>query len=306
MVANTVLGTRVEQGILVDGSPGIVLADNVVTAPDEEGIRVVSSAGALVHRNRVSKSHGSNGITVSRSAGASIVESMAVDSYRDGFRVMNSPGLVLTGNRAVANGNVGFRIESSPPFATEDDVLAQGNLATGNERRAIVVDAQALLLLTLRDQHDPADHDHDAAEHHVVPHYLGHTDHYHLDVDHTGATAGAGDLAILCPHRERFGGLFQHPRTAPFGRRAGERDDPRGSSRGLPDRRSCERRGDAGARRRHAGAARSRRRRLPAGAPRHLSELRRPSGIALGRAHWLVQGKPNAATPPTAPVPYPA
>lgn len=141
VTSNTVLGTRVEQGILVDGSPRAVIADNVVDAADEEGIRVASSAGATVHRNRVSNSQGNNGITVSRSPGASIVESLSVGSYRDGFRVMNCPDLALIGNLAVANGNVGFRIEKSPPFATVADVLGQGNLASGNQAGDVVVEA---------------------------------------------------------------------------------------------------------------------------------------------------------------------
>ena len=142
VVANTILGTRVEQGILVDGSPGVVLADNVVDAPDEEGIRVVSSARCVVHRNAVRNSQGGNGITVSRSAGASIVESVVVGSYRDGLRVMNCVDLVLSRNRAEANGNVGLRIEKSPPFASVDDVLAQGNVGIGNAGGEVVVEAK--------------------------------------------------------------------------------------------------------------------------------------------------------------------
>jgi len=139
--ASTILGTRVEQGILVDGSPGIVLAGNVVDQPDEEGIRILGSPGAVVHDNHVRSSHGGSGITVSQSPGASVIGSSAAASYRNGFRIMNSPGLVLSGNRAESNRNVGFRIEKSPPFTVVADVLAQGNAATGNAGGDIVVEA---------------------------------------------------------------------------------------------------------------------------------------------------------------------
>jgi len=142
LVANHILGTRVEQGILVDGSPRVQLADNVVDSPDEEGIRVIRSAGALVRRNRVINAQSGNGISVSDSPGARVVESVVVASYRDGVRIRSSPGLVFDGNLAQDNGNVGIRIEKSPPFATVGDVLARGNAAVGNAGGAIIVEAQ--------------------------------------------------------------------------------------------------------------------------------------------------------------------
>ena len=142
LVANQINGTRVEQGILVDGSPRVQLGDNVVDSPDEEGIRVIRSAGALVQRNRVTNARSGNGITVSDSPGARVVESVVVASYRDGVRIRSSPGLVFDGNLAQDNGNVGIRIEKSPPFGTVDDVLARGNAAVGNAGGAIIVEAQ--------------------------------------------------------------------------------------------------------------------------------------------------------------------
>jgi nitrous oxidase accessory protein NosD len=142
LVANHILRTRVEQGILVDGSPRVQLAENVVDSPDEEGIRVIRSAGALVRRNRVINAQSGNGISVSGSPGARVVESVVVASYRDGVRIRSSPGLVFAGNLAQDNGNVGIRIEKSPPFATVGDVLARGNAAVGNAGGAIFVEAQ--------------------------------------------------------------------------------------------------------------------------------------------------------------------
>jgi Right handed beta helix region len=142
LVANQIHGTRVEQGILVDGSPRVQLGDNVVDSPDEEGIRVIRSAGALVQRNRVTNARSGNGITVSDSPGARVVEVVVVASYRDGVRIRSSPGLVFDDNLAQDNGNVGIRIEKSPPFGTVDDVLARGNAAVGNAGGAIIVEAQ--------------------------------------------------------------------------------------------------------------------------------------------------------------------
>src|SRR4029077_17039266 len=83
-----------------------------------------------------------NGISVSDSPGACVVESVVVASYRDGVRIRSSPGLVFDGNLAQDNGNVGIRIEKSPPFGTVDDVLARGNAAVGNAGGAIIVEAQ--------------------------------------------------------------------------------------------------------------------------------------------------------------------
>jgi hypothetical protein len=129
---NTILGTRVEQGILVDGSPGIILAGNVIDRPNEEGIRVVSSPGAIVHDNHVSNSQGGNGITVSRSAGASVIGSTAIASYRDGFRIANSDGLVLgeTAPRAIATSGSGSRNRRPSPHRPTSRARAMSQPAT--------------------------------------------------------------------------------------------------------------------------------------------------------------------------------
>jgi hypothetical protein len=140
VIGNTIMATRVEQGIVANDSPGIIVVGNVVDQPDEEGIRIVGSPGAVVHDNHVSNSRGGTGITVFRSPGASIIGSSAVASYRDGFRVANSAGLVLRGNHARDNRNVGFRIEKSQPFATVGDVTGEGNVAIGNGGEGVVVE----------------------------------------------------------------------------------------------------------------------------------------------------------------------
>ena len=225
VVANTVLGTRVEQGILVDGSPRVVLADNVVDASDEEGIRVVSSAHCVVYGNAVRDSQGGNGITVSRSAGASIVESVVVGSYRDGLRVMNCVDLVLSRNRAEANGNVGLRVEQSPPFASVDDVLAQGNVGMGNEGGEVVVEAKGCASSACEPGTTlPTVTTTTSLHHHIgvgYPH-LVYDDHDDGHLDHAACAAGGGSLAVLRPHLGHCRGFAQRPRAAPLGRRPGD------------------------------------------------------------------------------------
>jgi hypothetical protein len=135
----TVIATRVEQGIRVDGSPGVVLADNVTEDTDEQGIRVIDSAGALVVRNVVRNARGNDGIAVSKSPGARVTDCSAIGSYHDGFRVARSQDLVFARNVAQANLSVGIRIERCWPFLSIDDVLAAGNVAAGNGQRQILV-----------------------------------------------------------------------------------------------------------------------------------------------------------------------
>jgi hypothetical protein len=52
VIGCAVAGTRVEQGIRVDGSPDILLADNVTDDTDEQGIRVLDSPRATPRPQR--------------------------------------------------------------------------------------------------------------------------------------------------------------------------------------------------------------------------------------------------------------
>jgi len=136
----TIVGTRVEQGIRVDGSPGVTIADNVVARTDREAIRVLDSPDAVLVGNHVTESGGADGIKVEGSPRTSVERCTTERNYRNGIRVTDSPGIALLHNAAHANRNAGFRIEGSFPIRSAADVLAGGNRAAGNRAGDVVVD----------------------------------------------------------------------------------------------------------------------------------------------------------------------
>jgi nitrous oxidase accessory protein NosD len=139
VVGCVVAGTRVEQGIRVDGSPDVLLADNVTDDTDEQGIRVLDSPRATLVRNVVRGARGNDGIVVTKSPDARVTDCSSIGSYHDGFRIARSRGLVFARNAAHHHPSVGIRIERCWPVESMDDVVAAGNVATGNLQRQILV-----------------------------------------------------------------------------------------------------------------------------------------------------------------------
>ncbi len=135
-----IVGTRVEQGIWIDGSRDAVVADTVVEDTDEEGIAARNADGLVLVRSHVRSSRGSDAIRIHRSDGVRLEDCSGNASQHDGVRVTDSPGLVL--RNCIANGNrsAGFRIEESSPIATIADVTAAGNTASGNGDVDVLVD----------------------------------------------------------------------------------------------------------------------------------------------------------------------
>jgi parallel beta-helix repeat protein len=56
----------------------------------------------------------------------------ATSAYHDGIHVIDSSGLVLTNNSSTDNLDDGFMIMNSLPYTSAADVLASGNVASGN------------------------------------------------------------------------------------------------------------------------------------------------------------------------------
>ena len=139
VIGCTVAGTRVEQGIRVDRSPDVLLADNVTDDTDEQGIRVLDSPRATLVRNIVRGARGNDGIAVTKSPDTRVTDCSAIGSYHDGFRVARSRGLVFARNAAHHHPSVGIRIERCWPVESVDDIVAAGNVATGNGQRQILV-----------------------------------------------------------------------------------------------------------------------------------------------------------------------
>jgi hypothetical protein len=138
VIGSTIIDSNVEQGILFDTSPGGVAWDNVVVGSDSDGVRLVRSPCSDLRDLVVLDSRG-DGIQVHSSPGTRIHGSVVEGNRNNGIRVSSSPFLEFVGNRATDNGNNGLWIYRSPPFRTIDDVVAQGNQASGNGRHDFVV-----------------------------------------------------------------------------------------------------------------------------------------------------------------------
>jgi hypothetical protein len=129
---STISVTRVEQGVWIEYSPDVVLERLSVTGGEFGGVRIRNSERARVHDVTVRDSSGSDGIKLEYSPDARVEHSAAHDGYARGFRILNSPGLVFADNLATGNQDTGIRLERSSPFTSVADVLAAGNLASGN------------------------------------------------------------------------------------------------------------------------------------------------------------------------------
>jgi parallel beta-helix repeat protein len=134
-----VLGTRVEQGILVASAPGTLIRGSTISDTDREGIRVEGSPGVVLEDDLVSGSRSAAGIAVVSSPGVEIDGCVVSDSSGDGIHVTSSAGLVLSGNSATDNLEIGLSISRSPPFRSVADVIAAGNSASGNRAAEIKV-----------------------------------------------------------------------------------------------------------------------------------------------------------------------
>ncbi len=135
----TIAHTRVEQGIFIDSSPGIVLAQNFVTDAAHGGIRVLGSPCATLIGNHAIDNRGSDGIGIDHSDGARVHGCVASGNYRHGFLLSNSHGLTLGGNTADDNLNVGLQVDGCAPFDSVADVAGGNNSGSGNPQGDIVV-----------------------------------------------------------------------------------------------------------------------------------------------------------------------
>ncbi len=133
-----IVGTRVEQGIGVDSSPGVILVSNTILNSDSEGIRVLGSAGAILDDNHVTNSL-SDRVKGQPSPHVVVEHCTASANRGNGFRVSNVSNLMLIGNTADHNRGVGLRVEQCSPFVTIGDVLAAGNTAVANLQTDILV-----------------------------------------------------------------------------------------------------------------------------------------------------------------------
>ena len=143
VIGCTILGMHgdrgVEQGLLVDSSPGAVVSGNRIDGTAREGIRVDESPCVSLDHNDVSNNRGSDGIAVYSSPGASIQACTSSGSYRNGILALNSAPLLLADNACTDNRNTGFFIAQCPPFVVAADVFASNNTASGNASDVLVL-----------------------------------------------------------------------------------------------------------------------------------------------------------------------
>lgn len=143
IIGCAILGVRgdrgVEQGLLVDSSPGAVVSGNRIDGAAREGIRVDGSACVILDHNEVSNNRGSDGIAVYSSPGARIQACTSSGNYRNGILVVDSGPLTLADNVCTTNGNVGFFVGQCAPFVVGADVFANNNTASGNASDVVVL-----------------------------------------------------------------------------------------------------------------------------------------------------------------------
>jgi nitrous oxidase accessory protein NosD len=142
VIGCTILGVRgdrgVEQGLMVDTSPGAMISGNRIDGAAREGIRVYGSTCVSLDHNDVSSSRGSDGIAVYSSPGASIQACTSRGNYRNGILVSNSSALTLADDACTDNRNFGFLVQQCPPFVVAADVFDRNNTASGNGRDVLV------------------------------------------------------------------------------------------------------------------------------------------------------------------------
>jgi parallel beta-helix repeat protein len=151
--ASTFMSVTRGRAIWVDESPGALLAGNSITDVRRDGIRLTRSPGSIVTGNTIAQASrgiflkasdnatlAMNSLSASRREGVSagtadgviLDNNAAVGSGTDGYVLNRLTSSVITNNDAIGNGRYGFQVLHSPPFATDADLTAAGNTASGN------------------------------------------------------------------------------------------------------------------------------------------------------------------------------
>ena len=139
VVESEIVGTHTAEGILVDGSPEVLIREVAIDGTQQDGILVKRSRGVRIAETTVSNVRARHGILVARSPETSVEHCTSRRNVRDGIRVRRSPLLELRLNDADDNGGVGLRIDRCAPFASIRDVFDEGNRASANAQRDVIV-----------------------------------------------------------------------------------------------------------------------------------------------------------------------
>ena len=139
VLASEIVATQVAQGIRVDHCPEVTIKSVVIDDTAGEGILVRRSRHATLAGTTASHARARHGIVVVGSSHVTLDNCTSRRNDGDGIVVRRSPHLVLRRNDAEDNGSVGMRIDRCIPFASVGDVVAEGNKASANRLRDIVV-----------------------------------------------------------------------------------------------------------------------------------------------------------------------
>jgi parallel beta-helix repeat protein len=129
-VLGNLMTTVKSEGIALDDSPGSLVIGNTVTGASR-GIRLRDSAGTMLSLNVFSSSR-REGVVAANTDGLIVTSNQATGNGSDGYRLSRLTGSTIQNNDATGNGGNGFDVRLSPPFATEADLTAAGNTASGN------------------------------------------------------------------------------------------------------------------------------------------------------------------------------
>jgi hypothetical protein len=154
VTGNAVSGSG-RRGIQVKTGLTASVTDNVVDTSGRDGLEVLRMTTSAVVTGNTSSTSGRAGIRVKKLTNATVVGNTATGAghegiiaknivggvlddnvgdanTRSGIRVRRCSSLAVTDNQANGNGAYGFWVQTTPPIATSADLIATGNVASGN------------------------------------------------------------------------------------------------------------------------------------------------------------------------------
>lgn len=119
------------RGVRIDVATTPLVVDTRAADNHRDGIRMLNVVEPTVRGSTASGNRG-EGIRLVRARSVVLEGNRAEGNGRSGIRADLSPGLTIRDNEAHANLEHGFRVRRSPPVTMADDLVAAGNVASGN------------------------------------------------------------------------------------------------------------------------------------------------------------------------------
>lgn len=119
------------RGVRIEMATTPLVEDTLTADNHQEGIRILNAVEPSV-RGSTASGNRTGGIRLVRTRSALLEGNRAEANGRSGVRVDISPGLTIRDNEAHTNVQYGLRVRRSSPVTTVGDLLAAGNVASGN------------------------------------------------------------------------------------------------------------------------------------------------------------------------------